>query len=384
MDRPLDGLLVLEFAQFMAGPTTGLRLADLGARVIKIERPVSGEAGRQIAIKNLFVDDNGSLVFHTINRNKESYAADLKNEGDLARVKALIKRADVIIHNFRPGIMEKFGLDYTSASQLNGSIVYAVVSGYGTSGPWAGKPGQDLLVQSLSGLTWLTGSRADGPVPFGLAVVDMYCATHLTQGILAGLLKRSRTQQSVLVEVSLMESALDMQFEVLTTHLNDGGKLPDRSGVCGSGHAYLSAPYGVYATAKGYIALAMGDLTQIAGLVGLAPGCYQDRATWFSRRDELLKQIGERMKRQSANAWEALLTGAGVWCAVVNDYGAFTGSDGFRHADMLQEVALSNGSRLTTTRSPLQIDGKCLRANKAAPGVGADNARINRDYHLTS
>src|SRR6476646_2272318 len=111
MKKPLDGLVVLEFAQFLAGPGAGLRLADLGATVIKIERPKTGEAGRQIAIKHMFIDGD-SLVFHTINRNKLSYAADLKNPDDLAKVKQLIERADVMTHNFRPGVMEKIGLDY--------------------------------------------------------------------------------------------------------------------------------------------------------------------------------------------------------------------------------------------------------------------------------
>ena len=128
--RPLEGLTVLEFAQYMAGPSAGLRLADLGARVIKIERPKSGEGGRQIAIKNLFVDGD-SLVFHTINRNKESFAADLKNPEDLATVKRLIARADVLTHNFRPGVMEKIGLDWESVRQLNPRIVYGEVTGYG-------------------------------------------------------------------------------------------------------------------------------------------------------------------------------------------------------------------------------------------------------------
>lgn len=145
MSLPLEGLLVIEFSQFLAAPSAGLRLADLGARVIKIERPGAGEAGRQIAIKNLFVDGS-SLVFHTINRHKESYAADLKNPEDLARVRQLLARADVMTHNFRPGIMEKIGLDYDSVRALNPRIVYGVVTGYGPTGPWATKPGQDLLV----------------------------------------------------------------------------------------------------------------------------------------------------------------------------------------------------------------------------------------------
>ncbi len=378
-NRPLEGLVVLEFAQFMAAPTAGLRLADLGARVIKIERPLVGEAGRQIAIKNIFVDQS-SLVFHTINRNKESYAADLKSEADLAILRELIKKADVITHNFRPGVMEKIGLDYQAVQQLNPSIIYATVTGYGNEGPWAKKPGQDLLVQSVSGLTWLSGSAADNPVPLGLAVIDMYCATHLTQGILAALLKRSRTKKSVLVEVSLLESALDMQFEVLTTYFNDGGQLPQRAETRGGGHAYLSAPYGVYKTAEGYLALAMGDLPKIAAALGLPSAPYLDRYTWFKDRDVIMQTLGSALLEASAKAWVEKLEAEGIWCAEVNDYHAFFAAQGFAEANMLQHVQLQDGDNLTTTRSVYHIDGEYLFANKPAPRVGEHNEKIRLDY----
>lgn len=378
-NKPLDGLLVLEFSQFMAGPTAGLRLADLGARVVKIERPVKGEGGRQIAIKNIFVDDS-SLVFHTINRNKESYAADLKNEQDLADIKALIQKADVITHNFRPGVMEKIGLDYESVKALNPKIIYATVTGYGNKGPWAKKPGQDLLVQSMSGLSWLSGSEGDGPVPFGLAVIDMYCATHLTQGILAALLKRSRTEEGVLVEVSLLESALDMQFEVLTTYFNDGGKLPKRSAVRGGGHAYLSAPYGLYQTVNGYLALAMGDLQKIAAVIGLPEEHYHDQSTWFSQRDTIMQELGQALREKTTQEWVALLETAGIWCGSVHDYHAFLQEENFVQTGMLQEIALHDGTALRTTRSVYGIDGHYLYADKPAPKVGEDNEKIMEDY----
>jgi len=378
-NKPLDGLLVLEFSQFMAGPTAGLRLADLGARVVKIERPVKGEGGRQIAIKNIFVDDS-SLVFHTINRNKESYAADLKNEKDLADIKALIQKADVITHNFRPGVMEKIGLDYESVKALNPKIIYATVTGYGNEGPWAKKPGQDLLVQSMSGLSWLSGSEGDGPVPFGLAVIDMYCATHLTQGILAALLKRSRTEEGVLVEVSLLESALDMQFEVLTTYFNDGRKLPKRSAVRGGGHAYLSAPYGLYQTVNGYLALAMGDLQKIAAVIGLPEGHYHDQSTWFSQRDTIMQELGQALREKTTQEWVALLETAGIWCGSVQDYHTFLQEENFVQTGMLQEISLHDGTALRTTRSVYGIDGHYLYADKPAPKVGEDNEKIMEDY----
>ncbi len=228
MSRPLEGLLVLEFAQYMAGPWAGLRLADMGATVIKVERPGKGEAGRSLATKNMYVDGD-SLVAHTVNRNKGSFAADLKDPDDLAEVKKLIARADVMTHNFRPGVMERIGLDYEAARELNPRLIYATVTGYGTEGPWRDKPGQDLLAQSLSGLPCLTGRADDPPVPLGLAVADGICGHHLAQGILAALVRRGRTGEGARVEVSLLESILDLQFEGLTTYLNDGGRRPQRS-----------------------------------------------------------------------------------------------------------------------------------------------------------
>ena len=256
--RPLEGVLVLEFAQFMAGPSAGLKLADLGARVIKIERPGSGEAGRGIALKNLFLDGS-SLVFHTANRNKDSYAANLKDPEDLERVKKLIAQADVMTHNFRPGVMEKIGLDYKTVEAINPKMVYATVTGYGTEGPWAKKPGQDLLVQSMSGFANLSGDKEEDPVPVGAALSDIITGTHLAHGILSSLLRREKTNKGALVEVSLLESTLDFQFEVITTYLNDGNQKPVRAKQ-GNAHAYLGAPYGVYKTKDSYISLAMGSL----------------------------------------------------------------------------------------------------------------------------
>ena len=372
--RPLEGLTVLEFAQYMAGPSAGLRLADLGARVIKIERPKSGEGGRQIAIKNLFVDGD-SLVFHTINRNKQSFAADLKNPQDLATVKQLITRADVLIHNFRPGVMEKIGLDWDAVQRLNPRIVYSEVTGYGCEGPWKDKPGQDLLLQSLSGLTWLSGNADQGPVPMGLAVVDIVCGSHLVQGILAALIRRARTQKGALVQVSLLESILDFQFEVLTTHLADGGRLPQRSKRFNA-HAYLSAPYGVYPTADGYLALAMGDLLKIGRLIGCASiEAYSDPSTWFTRRDKIQQILADQLVTQPTGHWLAVLQSAGVWCSDVFDYARLLAHDAWQALKM-DQIVRRDGVEVHTTRCPIRIDNEILLSPKAAPRVGEDNKSI--------
>jgi len=380
--KPLEGLTVLEFSQFMAAPTAGLRLADLGARVIKIERPVKGEAGRQIAIRNIFVDGS-SLVFHTINRNKESYAADLKNPEDLALVKKLIAQADIITHNFRPGVMEKIGLDYDAVRAINPRIVYGVVTGYGNKGPWALRPGQDLLIQSLSGLAYLSDTADAGPVPFGLATADMICGAHFVQGLLAGLLKRNKTNSSVLVEVSLLESTLDLQFEVITTYLNDGGQLPKRSNVRGSGHAYLSAPYGIYKTLNGYLSLAMGNLHQIGEAVGVDLTSYEDKNSWFERRDEIMQLLGEKIAHKTSSEWVSSLEEQGIWCAEVLTYEQTLQHEGYLAQGLKQEVTLPDGGKLSTTRCPIRINGERLYSDKAAPRPGADTDTINRQFNLS-
>lgn len=382
MRRPLEGVLVLEFCQFLAGPSAGLKLADLGARVIKIERPIQGDACRQLAIKNLFID-NDSLLFHTINRNKESYAADLKNEDDLQRLKELISKADIMVHNFRPGVMEKIGLDYHAAQLINPKIIYGVVTGYGNEGPWAKKPGQDLLIQSISGLTYLSGTSNDGPVPFGLSVSDIMCGNHLAQGLMAALIKRAKTGKSVLVEVSLLESILDVQFEVITTYLNDGGKLPERSAIDGSAHAYLSAPYGIYATADGYLALAMADLTLIGNLINCEiSDLYGDKHSAFENRDAIILRLGQTFKTAETANWLTVLEDKGVWCAEVLDYKSAVKLKAYQDLAIEQELRLADGRVLKTTASPIRLNREKLFSAKAAPALGVNNNEINEEFKL--
>ncbi|MDW7692978.1 CaiB/BaiF CoA-transferase family protein [Flammeovirgaceae bacterium SG7u.111] len=377
--KPLAGITVLEFAQFMAGPSAGLKLADLGARVIKIERPNSGEAGRQIAIKNLFIGKD-SLVFHTINRNKESYAANLKDPEDLAKVKQLIAKADVMTHNFRPGVMEKIGLDYDTVQALNPKIVYGTVTGYGTKGPWAKKPGQDLLVQSLSGLNYLSGNADNDPVPAGLATSDMFTGAHLVQGILAALIERGRTGKGSLVEVSLLESTLDIQFELLTSFLNNGNKLPKRAKK-GNAHVELGAPYGVYKTKNSHISIAMVPLEKLAGLIGLAlPEEFKNEVSHFEKRDEIMELLSSVFVQKETEEWLAILEPADIWCAAIYEYKDILNHEGFKVLEMVQEVETSDGEVLKTTRCPIRIDGERLYSRKSAPKVGEDTEAINKEF----
>jgi crotonobetainyl-CoA:carnitine CoA-transferase CaiB-like acyl-CoA transferase len=377
--RPLEGLLVLDFSQFLSGPSASLRLADLGARVIKIERPGTGDLCRHLYISNLELDGDSTL-FHSINRNKESFAADLKNAEDRERVKQLLCRADVMIQNFRPGVIEKLGLDYESVRQINPRLVYGEITGYGTSGPWRDKPGQDLLVQSLSGLAWLNGDADQPPVPFGLAVADMFAGAHLAQGILACLVRRGVTGEGGKVEVSLLESVLDFQFEVLTTHLNDGGQLPQRSAV-NNAHAYLGAPYGIYATADGYLALSMQPVARLGELLGCpALLAYSDPKLLFARRDEIKRILANHLKTGTTTEWLSILEPADIWCSDVYTWPRLLEHDAFRALDMVQDVRRNEHVRLRTTRCPIRIDGGVLKSEVGAPRLGQHTEQIAREF----
>jgi len=381
MHRPLDGLLVLDFSQFLAGPVAALRLADMGARVIKIERPGIGELGRQLYLSNCALDGDSTL-FHSINRNKQSFAADLKNEHDRAQVKQLIAKADVMIHNFRPGVIERLGLDYESVRATNPRLVYATVTGYGSSGPWRDKPGQDLLAQALSGVTWLTGTSDQPPVPFGLAIADMLAGYFLVQGILACLVRRGIAGTGGLVETSLLEAMVDVQFEVLTTHLNDGGQLPQRSALAGA-HAYLAAPYGIYATADGYLALSMMPIPRLGELLGLpALATFQNPQSWFDQRDEIKRLIAAHLCQRSTREWLDILEPADVWCAEILNWHQLLQHEGFRALQMIQRIERAPGLAMDTTRCPIRIDGERLTSSVGAPRVGAHTEDIRREFSL--
>jgi len=378
---PLESLVVLDFSQFLAGPAAAMRLADLGARVIKIERPGTGDICRQLYISNLGVEGDSTL-FHSINRNKEGYAANLKDPSDLEKIRRLIARADVLIENFRPGVMDKLGLGYQAVYAINPRLIYATVTGYGSKGPWVGKPGQDLLAQSMSGLAWLSGDANDGPVPMGLAVADLTASAHLVQGILACLVRRSITDEGGRVEVSLLESILDLQFEVITTHLNDGYKPPHRSAVRNA-HAYLGAPYGIYATADGHLALAMGSVTVLGKLLDCQPLLsYQNPQSWFDQRDEIKAILRDHIATRTTAHWLSILEPADIWCADVLGWDRLRQTDGYKALDMEQEIFCPGGTPLQTLRCPIRIDGAVPKSTRGAPAIGQHNAIIHGEFSI--
>jgi len=381
-ELPLTGLVVVDLCQFLSGPYATLRLQDLGARVIKIERPDGGDLSRRLYLSDTEIGGDSTL-FHAINRSKESLALDLKDPADIAALKKLLGQADVMLQNFRPGVIERLGLDYDAVKAINPRLVYGSITGYGSEGPWVQRPGQDLLAQARSGVMWLNGDDDQGPVPFGLAVADMLAGAAIAQGVLASLVRRGVTGRGAHVETSLLEVLVDFQFEVLTTHLNDGRRAPKRSGFR-SAHAYLSAPYGVYPTADGYLAIAMTPLGKLADLLELPAldTWRDDPRSWFVHRDAIKQVIATRLATQPTTHWLAILEPADIWCAKVLSWPELLDSEGFKALDMLQTVTREDDVAILTTRSPIRIDGQRARTSRAAPLIGEQSARIRAEFGL--
>lgn len=373
--KPLTGITVLDFSQFLSAPSATLRLADLGAEVIKVERPQGGDICRSLYISDCVIDGDSSL-FHAINRNKRSVAIDLKDPASRPDVERLIRGADVVVANYRPGVAARLGIDYESVKAINPGVVYGEITGYGVEGPWTGKPGQDLLAQALSGICWLNGNADQPPTPMGLSVADLFAGQLLVQGVMAGLLRAKRTGEGAHVHVSLLEALLDMQFEVFTTYLNDGRRPPRRSAV-NNANAYISAPYGIYATKDGYLALAMIAIPKLGELIGCdALLAYDDPDGWHERRDEIKHVIAGHLAGETTSHWLSLLEPADVWCADVYDWDRLMDTEAFKALDMLQQVERADGTVVATTRCPIRIDGERYQGGPAAPTIGQHNAQI--------
>ncbi|RXM45068.1 CaiB/BaiF CoA-transferase family protein [Flavobacterium sp. YO64] len=375
--KPLEDYLIVDFSQFLSGPSASLRLADLGARVIKIEKPGTGDICRTLYTSDLIMNGESS-VFHTINRNKESFAIDFKQPEELQKLKKLLAKADVVMHNFRPGVMERIGLSYDDVKAINPTVVYASISGFGNHPELKDLPGQDLLLQSLTALTWLSGNQEDGPVPMGLSIVDMLAGAHLAQGILASLYKKATQNIGGTVQISMLESAFDFQFETITTFFNDGGELPVRTKT-NNAHAYLGAPYGIYETKNGYLALAMGSIPVLASLLK-CDELLQFPENKFTLRDEIKNILASHLLTQETQFWLDILEPADIWCAGVLNYEQLFKEDGFKVLEFTQQVEMLDGYSYKTTRCPIKIDGEYFTSTKGSPKLGQDNERIIKEF----
>ncbi|MQA87950.1 MAG: CoA transferase [Streptosporangiales bacterium] len=325
MTGALAGYRVLEFAHMMQGPWAGEMLADMGADVIKVEHPSGGERGRGSGTDRLREE---SLFYLAMNRNKRSIALDLKSPEGREVARRLVGSADVIVENFRPGVLDRLGLGYEDVRAINPKIIYCSATGYGTGPDAADKPGQDLLAQALTGTMWLTGTERDGPLPCGLFVADTHAATMIAFGVASALLHRERTGVGQRLEIDLVGAVLHLQTQELVTYLNTGRR-PGRWHV--GGHPYLEPTYGVYRAADGFVALSLVPLDGLLAALGLEPPdgvpiSFDPDTSRYVRRahriyeEKLQPLVADRLRERPVADWVELLEERGLWCAPVLDY----------------------------------------------------------------
>jgi len=369
----LAGTRVVSFNHFLVGPTGAQILGDLGADVIAVE-PLGGAFQRNWSVGNRFVD--GQSVNHlSTGRNKRSIALDLKAPAGLEVARKLVQGADVMMENFRPGTMEKLGLGYEDMAAINPGIIYASATGFGIDGPYRDRPGQDLLLQALSGIAARTGNADGPPTPAGPTVVDQHAAALYAMGILAALLGRQKTGQGRRVDVNLLSAALDIQFESLTCYLN-GGRSETSRGPDNLAAWFSAAPYGIYATKDGHIALSMTTLEVLAKALDL-PGLAEiPEAEAFTRREEIVAQVRETMKTRATAQWLGVLEEHKVWHAEVQDYDAVMTDPQVLHNGSIQTMPGATGSPISLVMHPVKYDGETPAVRLAPQLLGAQTREI--------
>jgi crotonobetainyl-CoA:carnitine CoA-transferase CaiB-like acyl-CoA transferase len=374
----LEGIRVLDFTQMMMGPWASQFLADMGADVIKVERPGAGEWERGLhAVGELL--DGQSPFFLAMNRNKRSVALNLKDERAREVCRRLAERSDLVMENFRPGVMDRLGLGYEDLRKINPSIVYVSGSGFGPDGPYVDRPGQDLLIQAMSGLAAYGGRKDDPPTPSGSSVVDASTALLLAFSAMVALFHRERTGEGQRVDVSLFNTAIALQCQELAAFMNLRRSF-DRS-AAGIGAAWLSAPFGVYRTADGWMALAMASLAVIGDLLHLPElEKYEDERAAFDHRDEVKELVQRRLSGRPTKEWLEVLATRDVWCAPVQTFDDVVDDPQVAHNELLTTVPHPNDrSDVRVVGVPMRFSATPGTIRSGPPAVGQHTGEVLRE-----
>lgn len=352
MSVPLDGIRILSLTQIGQGPAAVQLLADLGAEVIKVERPGSGEWGRNWAGADAFRNGE-SFLFLGLNRNQRGITVNLKEERGKVIIHQLAEDADVFIENYRPGVMEGLGFGFDALAALNPRLIYCSTNGFGSTGPYAAWPGQDLVVQGLSGLAAMTGRDTDAPTPVGSPVVDFHAAALAAFAICAALIHRDRSGRGQKVETSLLEAAVHLQWEPLFYFLN-GWDVTCRS-EAGLGSTYHQAPYGVYETSDGHITLSLNPLERLAEAFGLADLNTYSREDTLSKRDEIKRLVESVTKTKTMSENLEVLRKHDIWCGPVLSYHELVKDPQFEASQFETKLSHSRAGELHHLRPPVRF-----------------------------
>jgi len=377
MPRALDDITVVSFGQIAQGPVATQMLGDLGAEVLKIERP-GGEWMRGFSMANEYIEGE-SLHFQFFNRNKRSIELDIKDDEHREVLYDICEEADVVVENFRPGVMDRLGFGYKKLSERNEELIYASASGFGSTGPYADRPGQDLIVQGMSGLMSITGDRDDLPTPQSVAIADLHSATYLAFGILAALHYRDRTGKGQRLEADLLSAAVDLQLQEIGTYANTKAELD--LGEDGLGNVYHPAPYGVYETADGHLVLSLVKPSKLGEILDI--DAITDVETWeeaYEDRDGIMASIGAVLRTDTTETWIAKLLEHDVWCGPVKDIPDVVDDPQVRENGMIRTIDHPTLGELTVTGTPIRMSKTPPYIRRHPPLAGEHTEEILREY----
>jgi CoA:oxalate CoA-transferase len=371
---PFSGLLVVDLTRVLAGPFCTMLLAELGARVIKVENPAGGDDSRR------FVPtwQGKSAYYLSLNRGKESIALNLKTDRDREMLLAIARAADIVVENFRPGAMEEMGLGFELLQKENPRLICASVSGFGHTGPWSAKPAYDMIVQALGGLMSLTGQPGSPPTKAGTSIADLAAGLYTTIGVSAALYHREKTGVGLRIDIAMLDSLLSL-LEHGVMRYAATGEVP---GPIGNRHPSI-APFEPYATADQPLIIAAGNhslfvrLCQALEKPNLADDQrFRNNEERTRHADELQTELEKVLRTQSAAYWQKLLDSAGVPCAVVQTVA---------EAVEMEQIAARNmivrADDLPMTGNPIKLSGFPESPTRpVAPDLGADGERIRREF----
>jgi crotonobetainyl-CoA:carnitine CoA-transferase CaiB-like acyl-CoA transferase len=379
-DRPplavLSGVRVLSFTQFLLGPSGVQFLADLGADVIKVEPPGGTLWERNWSGANLYL--NGVSAFYLgAHRNQRSLTLDMKHPDGREAARRLVERADVLVQNFRPGVMTRLGLDWEQARAINPRLIYVSASGYGEANPYRDRPGQDLLMQAISGMASISGRANEAPTAVGTAVIDQHGASLLAMGVLAALIERGRTGQGLHVEVSMLRAALDLQLEVATYVLN-GARLEKTATPLAS--MFHPPPYGLYETSDGYLALSMSPLSALRDALDLPELEPYTKERWpFESREAVAQLLVPVIRKRTTAEWLDHLVPRGIWAAPVLTLPEAFADPAVQAAEPVQEIDHPVAGRVRLLRFPLELSSGRATVRRPPPMAGEHSEEILRE-----
>lgn len=383
MSGPLEGIKVLDLTRVLAGPYCTMILGDLGADIIKVEAPGGSDDTRKWGPP--YTRSGLSAYYLCANRNKRAITLNLKSEEGKIILKRLVKTSDVVIHNFKNGTMEKWGLGYNVLSKINPQIVYCSITGFGNSGPYKELPGYDYIIQAMSGLMSITGAQESGPVKVGVAISDIVSGLYATIGIISSLYKRQMTHKGANIDISLLDSQISTLINVASNYLTSG----DVPGLLGNEHPNI-VPYQTFHTADKQIVIAVGNDLQFKKFceaTGLDHIIQDERFKTNSgrvkHRKELINIISSRLKSRRAEKWLSILRDKGVPCGSINNLKEVFEDPQVQERNMIIEVRHPEDGLLKLVGSPLKISGQSIILRHHPPKIGEHNKEVLNEIGFT-